>query len=211
MLAIVLSRRDFRENDQVISVYTREQGKLELLARGIKKIISKNSAHVEPFSVIDIDLAQGKELNYLTKVQPIEYFGHIRRDFDKSMMAQYVVELIDRLIHVGEVDERLFDLLHNWLGVVSTGQLSKVNCQLLVDGYIVTLLHCLGFSLSQDERMKDRKWLEFIELCDGGEWEKIVEYGMQNIEYRKFHKFVHERVQYYTERKIADWEKTCVM
>ena len=43
MLAIVLSRRDFREFDQMISVYTKEKGKLNLLARGVKKITSKNA------------------------------------------------------------------------------------------------------------------------------------------------------------------------
>ena len=48
MQAIVLSRRDFREFDQMISLYTREQGKLELLARGLKKVTSKNAAHLEP-------------------------------------------------------------------------------------------------------------------------------------------------------------------
>ena len=77
MKAIVLSRRDFRESDQIISLYTKEKGKLELLARGVKKITSKNSAHLEPFSLVDIDIAYGKEFNHLTKVQPIEYFKNI--------------------------------------------------------------------------------------------------------------------------------------
>ena len=42
MLAIVLSRRDFREFDQIVSLYTKEKGKLEVLARGVKKITSKH-------------------------------------------------------------------------------------------------------------------------------------------------------------------------
>ena len=42
MYAIVLMRRDFRENDQIITFYTKDNGKVEVLARGVKKIISKN-------------------------------------------------------------------------------------------------------------------------------------------------------------------------
>jgi len=38
MLAIVLNRRDFREFDQIISFYSQEHGKIEALARGIKKL-----------------------------------------------------------------------------------------------------------------------------------------------------------------------------
>ena len=78
MQAIALKRKDFREVDQMISFYTRECGKLELLARGIKKIESKNSPHVEPFSYADIEFAAGKELYHLTKVQPIQSFKNIR-------------------------------------------------------------------------------------------------------------------------------------
>jgi DNA repair protein RecO (recombination protein O) len=49
MMAIVLSRRDFRENDQMIVLYTLEKGKIEALAKGIKKTVSKNAAFLEPF------------------------------------------------------------------------------------------------------------------------------------------------------------------
>ena len=66
MQAIVLARRDIKENDQIVSFYTLEKGKVELLARGVKKITSKNSAHLEPFSFVDVEVTEGKEINYLT-------------------------------------------------------------------------------------------------------------------------------------------------
>ena len=91
MEAIVLSSRDFREFDQIISLYTKEQGKLELLARGVKKIISKNSAHLEPFSNVFIEIAKGKEIDHLTKVVPIMFFPNIRKDLSKSLSAGYLV------------------------------------------------------------------------------------------------------------------------
>ena len=75
MQAIILDRKDFKEFDQIISVYTKEKGKLELLARGVKKITSKNSAHLEPFSFVDIEIAPGKGIDHLTKVQSINYFS----------------------------------------------------------------------------------------------------------------------------------------
>ena len=62
MLAFVLSRRDFREYDQSISLYTLEKGRLEVLARGVKKILSKNAAHLEPFCLIEAEIIQGKEI-----------------------------------------------------------------------------------------------------------------------------------------------------
>ena len=98
MQAIALKRKDFREVDQMISFYTRECGKLELLARGIKKIESKNSPHVEPFSYADIEFAAGKELYHLTKVQPIQSFKNIRSDLHKSLVAEYASKLLDVIV-----------------------------------------------------------------------------------------------------------------
>ena len=80
MKAIVLSRRDFREYDQIVSVYTKDLGKQDLLARGIKKITSKNSAYLELFSFVDIEIIKGKELDYIGSVQPVNYFKNIRQD-----------------------------------------------------------------------------------------------------------------------------------
>ena len=204
MQAIVLSRRDFKESDQVVSLYTHEKGKLELLARGVKKITSKNSAHLEPFSVVDIDMAYGKELDHLTKVQGIEYFSAIRNDLQKSMAAQYVVELTDRLVHEGESDIRLFDALHSWLEFIKLNKFHTI----LVDAYIVALLHYLGFSLSQDQRVMNGRWLSSVEMCERGEWGNILEL---EIDGAQFHQTVLKLAQYYTERKVADYAKTCIM
>jgi len=157
MLSIVLSRRDFREFDQMISVYTKERGKLNLLARGVKKIISKNSAHLEPFSLVDIEIARGKEIDHLTKVVPINYFSNIRADFQKSLAAGFVASTTDKLIHTNELDKRIFDLLNRWLDFVN---LHSTICNLqLVDDYIVKLLNCLGYDISQVKSNPDHDFI----------------------------------------------------
>lgn len=143
MHALVLSRRDFREYDQMISVYTKERGKLELLARGVKKITSKNAPHLAGFSIVDIDVVKGKELDHLITAQEVESFAHIWADMTKSVAAQYVVSLTDKLTHAGERDERLYELVCGWFKYVN--DVEEVN-PFLLDGYIVTLLHCLGFT-----------------------------------------------------------------
>jgi recombinational DNA repair protein (RecF pathway) len=142
MEAIMLARRDFREYDQVVSAYTRGHGKVELFARGVKKIISKNTAHLEPFSYVDIAWVPGKELDYLTTVQPYSIFPKIRNDVQGSMSAWYVVELVDRQIEVGHADRRVYDLLLSWLQMVE-----KTNkfTDLLLDAFVMKFFALLGF------------------------------------------------------------------
>ncbi len=147
MLAIVLSRRDFRESDQIVSVYTKEKGKLNLLARGIKKITSKNSAHLEPFSLVEIEVIPGKEIDHLTKVVPINYFSNIRADLQKSLAAGFVVSTTDKLLHTHEPDKKIFDLLTNWLNSLNISISEYLNIQSSIDDYIAALLHCLGYDI----------------------------------------------------------------
>lgn len=143
MQAIILQRRDFREYDQLISVYTKERGKLTLLARGVKKITSKNAAHLEPFCFGLIETAPGKEIDHLTKVVPVDLFVNIRREFNKSLTAGYLVSLLDKLTEVGEADRKIWEATLSWLRCLDNLNQSD-NLVILIDGYIVNLLHYLG-------------------------------------------------------------------
>jgi len=146
MFAITLSRRDFREHDQVVSLYTEEKGKVELLARGVKKIVSKNAAHLEPFSFVSIGIARGKEIDYLTNVQSVQFFPNIRGDISKSVAASVIVSVVDALTQVNHPDKRVFDLLRTWLSFVSKSVGGQVNRQTLVDAFVIKFFGLLGFS-----------------------------------------------------------------
>ena len=95
MLSIVLSRKDFREHDQIVSLYSKDEGKLGLMVRGVKKIVSKNSAHLEPFSIVDITVEKGKDFSYLIRVQSVDYLRNIRENLHKSLVASYIVSIVD--------------------------------------------------------------------------------------------------------------------
>ncbi len=142
MEAIVLARKDFREFDQVISFYTKESGKVELLARGVKKIISKNSAHLEPFSYVQIEVAKGKEISHLTKVIPINFFAKIRQKLDKSLAAGFLASFINKITEVGETDKRLFELYLSWLAFLEKNDNFNF---VLFDAFVVKLFSLLGF------------------------------------------------------------------
>jgi len=62
MHSIVLSRRDLKEFDQIITLYTLEQGKIEVLAKGVKKILSKNSSSLLEGNLIEAEVIQAKEI-----------------------------------------------------------------------------------------------------------------------------------------------------
>lgn len=140
MKAIVLSRRDFREYDQIISVYTEETGKREVLAKGIKKIVSKNAAHLEPCFLVDIEIVPGKEIDHVTKAIAAHIFAHIRDDVKKSMIAQYIVSLVHKMTDVEQADRRVYYLLLETLEWLEKNKGS----QMIIDLFVIRFFSLLG-------------------------------------------------------------------
>lgn len=143
MLALVLSRQDVREYDQIVSLYTQEEGRRDLLAKGIKKIISKNAAHLEPFSVIEVGIAKGKEMDVVTSVRIEEYFPRIRKEYYKSMVSLWMTQFVKQMFTSPERDERVFSLLVSWLESIEVQE--KIS-PYMMDALVLRALGYLGFS-----------------------------------------------------------------
>ncbi|HSR88840.1 MAG TPA: DNA repair protein RecO [Candidatus Udaeobacter sp.] len=164
MLAVVLARKNWREFDQMISLYTQQQGKIEVLAKGIKKIISKNSSNLEILSLVEAEFAQGKEIDYLTKVQPVKIFKNIYSYADKMFIASFVVKIIDTNTLPQEKDENIFNLLLSFLEFLNSA--AAVNPLNLAIGFIFKFWQCLGFGTEQADKdiWLRGNWLEINEL-----------------------------------------------
>ncbi len=205
MQAIVLSRRDFKENDQIISLYTLEHGKVEALARGVKKILSKNAAHLEPFCVVEAEIIPGKkDWAHVGSVTSVNVFKSIRADLDKSIMAGYVVGLLNKIIRPHEPDKRIFNLLTSWLAWINDENYYLERSRgsaLLVDAFIVKFFYLLGFDITADPNSGIFK--KDLQIILRGDWPAIIAKESQlNI-----HLIIYRFAVYHSERKIDDWAK----
>jgi DNA repair protein RecO (recombination protein O) len=140
--AVVLSRRNFREYDEMVSLYTKERGKVEILARGVKKIVSKNAPYLEPFSHIYAGVVPGKEIEHLTNVQSLSYFLHIRKDLQSSRSSYFVVDWLDHMLSPGQKDPALFHLLLSWLSFVDDSHFVSLG---LLDAFMLKATSFFGF------------------------------------------------------------------
>ncbi len=147
MEAIVLNRRDVREYDQMVTLYTREKGKIEVLARGVKKSVSKNAAFLEPFFLVDAEFVEGKEKDHLIRVYPLKCFDRIRESFVMMQLLGYSVELFRETIPGQEPDTKLFDFLITWINFLN-GPEAPLQ---MVDAFIIRLWGRLGFSIALDK------------------------------------------------------------
>jgi DNA repair protein RecO (recombination protein O) len=109
---IVLRRVDYGETDRVLTVLTRDHGKLGVLARGVRRAGSRLAAHTDLFARSTMQLARGRgELEVLTEARrlgPVTTLGDARR----SACAALCAELADHALEPGHpLEEGLFDLV----------------------------------------------------------------------------------------------------
>lgn len=114
--AVVLRHKDWGEADRLLTLYTREQGKVRALAKGARKVTSRKAGHLEPFTQVTLQLAKGRDLLIVTQAETVNAFLAIGEDLTKTGYASYVIELLDRFTYEEESGHpSLFKLLADTL------------------------------------------------------------------------------------------------
>lgn len=109
--AIVLRRVNVGETDRIVTLYTREKGKLSAAAKGARKHLSKLAGPSEMFTYGRYFLAAGRDLDIITQADVKESFPGIRKDLSRIAHATYLAELTSALVEERDANYELFDTL----------------------------------------------------------------------------------------------------
>lgn len=109
--AVILRRMNLGEADRILTAITPDQGKLRMIAKGVRKPGSRKAGHLEPFTRAQLLLARGRDLDIVTQVEALETFPGLRDDLMRIGRAAYVAELIDRFAVEEEGSRDLYRLL----------------------------------------------------------------------------------------------------
>lgn len=140
--AVVLRHSDWGEADRLLTLYTREHGKIRAIAKGARKVTSRKAGHIEPFTHVTLQLSKGRDLFVVTQAETVNLFPGLRADLVKTGYAAYIVELLDRFTYEeGSSNPTLFRLLIESIERVE----KEADAWLAVRYYEMRLLDHLGF------------------------------------------------------------------
>jgi len=139
--AVILRHSDWGEADRLLVLFTQQAGKLRAIAKGARRLRSRKAGHLEPFTQASLLLAQGRDWWVVTQAQTIQVYQKLREDLERTALASYVMELIDRLTVEGGEQPRLFSLV--------TGTLQRIDQEedpfVAVRYFEMNLLELVGF------------------------------------------------------------------
>ncbi len=138
-----MKRRDLGEADRLLTLYTPTNGKVDAVAKGVRKPTSKKTGHVELYTRADVLIAKGRSLDILTQAEMLEAYVPLREDLLRGAYASYVVELLDRFTLDDDVAgyQDLFILLDMTLERLCTDD----DVRRVTRYYELQLLNWLGF------------------------------------------------------------------
>lgn len=110
--AILLRRIDHGDYDLIVTLMTKEYGKLSLIAKNAKKSIKRFSGVLELFSALDLVGKKGRgKLPVLMEASLVHPYTGIRSDILKTAYASYFAEVVNIWVEEGKPQKNLYLLL----------------------------------------------------------------------------------------------------
>jgi DNA repair protein RecO (recombination protein O) len=137
---VVLKTIKLGEADRIVTIFTRYNGKVRAVAKGVRKTKSRFGARLEPFTQVQLLIHRGRrDLDTITGADILVPFKEVRTDFERVTAAAAVSELVEKIMPERERALSVYDLLVGALESVARG------AENVVPAFLVKLLSVAGF------------------------------------------------------------------
>jgi len=147
--AVVLRTHKLGEADRIITLLTREHGRVRAVAKGVRKTTSRWGSRLEPFTHVDLQLAEGRNLDVVTQAETLDPFAAgLGRDYERYTAGSVMLETADRLVtEERQPSVQQFLLLVGGLRAMTAGEHRPGQ---VLDSYLLRSLAVSGYAPSFD-------------------------------------------------------------
>jgi DNA repair protein RecO (recombination protein O) len=97
--AIVLRTQKLGEADRIVTLLTRGNGRVRAVAKGVRRTTSRFGSRLEPFTHVDLQLAEGRSLDVVTQAETLSPFGgRVGSDYERYTAGTVMLETAERLV-----------------------------------------------------------------------------------------------------------------
>lgn len=143
----MLRTQKLGEADRIITMLTRGNGRVRAVAKGVRRTTSKFGSRLEPFTYVDLQIAEGRSLDIVTQAETLAPYGaKLGSDYEKYTAGTVMLETAERLV-VEDKEPALqqFLLLVGALRTLSAGER---NPSQVLDSFLLRSLSVAGYAPS---------------------------------------------------------------
>lgn len=144
---VIIKKTNLGDTDRLITVYTKDFGKILVKAKSVRKNQAKLKGHLELFLYSHLMIASGKGFDIITGAETIKSFSRLHNRLPSLAVGYYLAELIDKLIVGPEKDENIWALF-----LSSLEQLNQINCdtRAIISNFENRLVEFLGYGTEKN-------------------------------------------------------------
>ena len=199
---IILRRIKYSETSLIVTLYTREYGKIGLIAKGARNPKSKFVGSLEPASCVSIIYyhKEGRDLQMLSEVDSMRSNSSIINSIRKIAVAFAIVNLIDSVVTESESNEDIFDLLKESLLALNDREIDIP----ILWYFEINLLRQIGFEIDVDnpegigkgERLRGEA-LELFEQLEDIDLSEMKAEQFSRGTFKKINRFFEKYFEYH--------------
>jgi DNA repair protein RecO (recombination protein O) len=145
--AIVLHSRKYKDTSVLLSLYTREHGKVRLVAKGARRVKGGYGSAAMPLSIIEASysLKEGRDLHTLRTAETLHALRNVSQHYEHMTTALAIAEVVEITQPVQEKNEELFVLLINTMNALNAATTNTYN---FFAYFCVHCAHQMGFRIT---------------------------------------------------------------
>ncbi len=148
--AINIHSYNLSENDKIVVMYSKDNGIIRCVAKGVKKPKSKLGGRMDLLINNNLVLSKGKNLDVVSQAEVLNGFKNIRLDFSRLGMAIYCAELVGIFgIENDPNSELIYKLTLDTLAKINNTS-GKSNLLNIVMDFQLELMNITGYKLALD-------------------------------------------------------------
>src|SRR3989339_615876 len=139
--AIVLKKRDLLNRDVLISLFSQNLGRLTVFAKGVKKITSRRSPHLQTGDLINVLVSHKNDHYYLQESELVSGFSELKKEEKKVKQLNTFLFVLDRLLPEQQKETKTYNLTKNFLIDLS----KSVKSDIITVKYLTDIMMQLGY------------------------------------------------------------------
>ncbi|MBE8950908.1 MAG: DNA repair protein RecO [Quinella sp. 3Q1] len=117
--AIVLKTDDFGDANRVVTLFTKEYGKLEANAYGCRRSRSALSGAMQMFNHISAEITRGSKVDTIRDADILNFYDALTKDLERLAYASLLFEIVNRMTFPRQQELATFNLLKKSLPALS--------------------------------------------------------------------------------------------
>ena len=162
----ILNTNNFGNSNRVVTIFTKNFGKIDVNAYGCRKVRSPISGAIQMFNKIRAEIKKSSQVDSIIDAEILNFYPNLTADIEKLSYSAIFFEIVNKMMLPKIVDDRVYNLLENFLPVIN-----KKNPQISALISITQFLEFTGFQLNFKNCVRCGKIIEgnaSLNLEEGG-------------------------------------------